>query len=60
MFTVDIRLWLAEIFFVQPYQFDPECDPEGEAPEEVQTLWLQQDVSEWLVCITTMKLMANS
>ena len=47
-------------FFVQPYQFDPESDPEGEAPEEVQTLWLQQDVSEWLVCITTMKLMANS
>ena len=53
-------------------QFDPEWDPEGEAPEEVQTLWLQQDVSEWLVCLynvslfvcvvtfTTMKLMANS
>ena len=34
---------------VQPYQFDPESDPEGEAPEDVQTLWLQQDVSEWLV-----------
>ena len=33
-------------FFVQPYQFDPELDPEGEAPEEVQTLWQQQDVSE--------------
>ena len=59
-------------FFFQPYQFDPEWDPEGEAPEEVQTLWLQQDVSEWLVCLnnvslficvvtfTTMKLMANS
>ena len=58
--------------FVQPYQFDPELDPEGEAPEEVQTLWLQQDVSEWLVClynvslfvcvvtVTTVKLMANS
>ena len=58
--------------FVQHYQFDPELDPEGEAPEEVQTLWLQQDVSEWLVCLnnvnlfvcvvifTTMKLMANS
>ena len=28
------------------YQFDPESDPEGEAPEEIQTLWLQQDVSE--------------
>ena len=24
--------------FVQPQQFDPELDPEGEAPEEVQTL----------------------
>ena len=24
--------------FVQPYQFDPEWDPEGEAPEEEQTL----------------------
>ena len=35
--------------FVQPNQFDPEWDPEGEAPEEVQSLWLQQDVSEWLV-----------
>ena len=34
-------------FFLQPYQ----SDPEGEAPEEVQTLWLQQDVSEWLVCL---------
>ncbi len=34
---------------VQPYQFDPESDPEGEAPEEIQTLRLQQDVSEWLV-----------
>ena len=57
-------------FFVQPYQFDSESDPEGEAPEEVQTL--QQVVSEWLVCLynvslfvrvvtfTTMKLIANS
>ena len=60
---------------VQPYQFDEESDPEGEASEEIQTLWLQQDVSEWLVClnnvslfvcvvtVTTMKLMlapANS
>ena len=34
-------------FFIQPNQFDPELDPEGEAPEEVQTLQLQQDVSEW-------------
>ena len=25
---------------VQPYQFDPESDPEREAPEEVQTLRL--------------------
>ena len=31
---------------LQPYQFDPESDPEGEAPEEIQTLWLQQDIAE--------------
>ena len=36
---------------VQPNQFDPESDPEGEAPEEIQTLQLQQDISEWLVCL---------
>ena len=30
---------------IHPYQFDPESDPEGEA------LWLQQDVSEWLVSL---------
>ena len=36
---------------VQPYQFDPESDLEGEAPEEVQTLQLQKDISEWLVCL---------
>ena len=36
---------------IQPYQFDPESNPEGEAPEEIQTLRLQQDVSEWLVCL---------
>ena len=36
---------------VQPYQFDPESDPEGNAPEEIQTLWLRQDISEWLVCL---------
>ena len=58
---------------VQPHQFDPDLDPEREAPEEVQTLQLQQDVSEWLVClnmllclfvcvvtVTTMQLMSNS
>ena len=43
-------------FFVQPYQFDPESVPEGEAPEEVQTLWLQEDVSEWLVCLNDVSL----
>ena len=37
--------------FVQLYQFDPESNPEGEASEEKQTLWLQQEVSEWLVCL---------
>ena len=36
---------------VQPHQFDPESDPEGEAPEESKTLQLQQDVSKWLVCL---------
>ena len=42
--------------FVQPYQFDPESDPEGEAPEEIQTLRLQQDVSEWSVCLNNVSL----
>ena len=36
---------------IQPYQFDPESNPEREAPEEIQSLRLQQDVSEWLVCL---------
>ena len=36
---------------VQPYPFDLESDPEGEAPEEIQTLRLQQHVSKWLVCL---------
>ena len=43
---------------VQPYQFDPELDPEGEAPEEIQTLRLQQDISEWLVCLNSVSLFA--
>ena len=41
---------------VQPYQFYPESNPEGEAPEVVQTLRLQQDVSEWLVCLNNVSL----
>ena len=41
---------------VQPHQFDPESVPEGEAPEEIQTLRLQQDVSEWLVCLNNVSL----
>ena len=36
---------------VQPYQLYPESDPEGKAAEEVQTLRLQMDISEWLVCL---------
>ena len=34
---------------VQAFQFDPESDPDYEAPEEVgrPTQRLQQDVSEW-------------
>ena len=43
----EVSPWVDAI--IQPYQFDPESDPEGEAPEEVQIL--QQDVSEWLVCL---------
>ena len=45
-----------EEFFIQPHQFDPESDPEGESPEEVQTLRLQQDISEWLVCLNNVSL----
>ena len=41
---------------VQPNQFDPESDPEGEAPEEIQTLRLQHVVSEWLVCLNNVSL----
>ena len=41
---------------VQPYQFDPKLDPEGEAPEEIQTLLLQQNVSEWLVFLNIVSL----
>ena len=41
---------------IQPHQFDPESDPEGEASEEIETLWLQQDVSEWLVCLNNVSL----
>ncbi len=34
---------------IQAFQFDPESDPDGEAPEEeVATQRLQQDVSEYL------------
>ena len=44
---------------VQPYQFDPESDPEGEAPEEIQTLWLQQYFSEWLVCLNNVSLFVS-
>ena len=36
---------------VQPYQSDPELDPDREAPEEIKTQRLQQDVYEWLVCL---------
>ena len=59
MFTVDETICIAMArgdFFVQPYQFEPESDPEGEAPEEVHTLRLQQDVSEGLVCLNDVSL----
>ena len=36
--------------FIQQYQFDPELDPEGELLKKYR-LRLQQDVSEWLVCL---------
>ena len=42
--------------FIQRNQFDPESDPEGEAPEEVQTLRLQQDISQWLVRLNNVSL----
>ena len=32
---------------VQPYRFEPESDPEQEAPEQVREVRAQQDVSEW-------------
>ena len=42
MFVVDVCICMARRdAVVQPYQFYPESDPEGEAPEEVQTLQLQ-------------------
>ena len=41
----------------QPYQFDPESDPEGEIPAGIQTLRLQQDVSEWLTCLNNVSLL---
>ena len=53
MFMVDVYICIA---FVQPYQFDPESDPDREASEEVQTLRLQQDFSEWLVCLNNVSL----
>ena len=43
-------------FFIQLNQFDPELDPVGEASEDVQTLRLQQDVSEWLVWLNNVRL----
>ena len=52
---VDVYICIADRRdFNQPYQFDPESDPEGEAPEEAQTL--QQDMSEWLVCLNNVSL----
>ena len=59
MFTVDVYICIAVSHgdsFVQPYQFDPESDPEEEVPEEVQTLRLQQDVTEWSECLNNVSL----
>ena len=56
---VDVYICIAMArgdFIVQPYQVDPELDPEREAPEEEQALWQQQDVSEWLVCLNNVSL----
>ena len=36
---------------IQPHLFDPQPDPDGEVPEEIQTPRLQQGISEWLVCL---------
>nr|XP_055038358.1 P2X purinoceptor 7-like [Misgurnus anguillicaudatus] len=35
---------------VNAFQFDPESDPEGEAPEEIATQRLQQHFSDWCRC----------
>ena len=40
MFTVDVYICIAMALrdaVVQPYQFDPESDPEGEGPDSVAT-----------------------
>ena len=52
---MDVYIYIA-LAAVQPNQFDQESHPEGEAPEEVQTLRLQQDISEWLVCLNNVSL----
>ena len=41
---------------VEMLSFDPESDSEGESSEEIQTLRLQQDVSECLVCLNNVSL----
>ena len=45
--------------FIQPYQFDPESDPEGEAPEEIKTLRLHQDILEWIVCLNNVSFLIH-
>ena len=44
---MDASLWLAEILLFK----HTSLTQNGEAPKEIQTVWLQQDVSEWLVCV---------
>ena len=44
VYGVDVLLWLVEMLSFN--QFAPEFDPEGEAPIEIKTLWLQQNISD--------------
>ena len=45
MFMVDVSLWLAEMLSFNHTSLTQNRN-QKETPEEIQTLWLQQDVSE--------------
>ena len=50
MFYGGCITWTRGDAFVQPNQFDPESDPEGEA------VLLQRDISELLLCLNNVSL----